>query len=448
MAVTNEVGNKVVERDFTPFGERINVDIYDETIRNPAEDDSGFTGKDWDEDVGLYYFNARWYDPEIGRFISEDPAADDPNFYGYCFNNPLILIDPTGKAAKGVISIGSVNINFAKGALNLAIQQLGLSELAQAYSAFNLLINVKNNLSSFIIGFEASCETGINGVDYKHSFSRVYEGLKLIKTTTTQTFESDQGTITVTTTVSGGETTQLYSIQKADGTILAENEIMPYDPGANNQRNALTVEGMVNDSTAFKALELIVTKDGVIAAFQTSTLPKHGYKATDGSYKIQQGYEEKIIAEGRYEMYNHFHRGGTWQYDSIRLGKGGYGTPLPTSASGKAIKGKDGTIIGYEMLAWYVNDHSGCANSISSTACQNTAPKPAWFSITNGVPKINRPSSLAGNPPEGFVSEKVLGQYYPTYKAYYDIMYGQYSSSKTNTIDQGSFIGYQDIYRF
>lgn len=31
-------------------------------------DDSAFTGKDWDEDIGLYYFNARWYDPEIGRF--------------------------------------------------------------------------------------------------------------------------------------------------------------------------------------------------------------------------------------------------------------------------------------------------------------------------------------------------------------------------------------------
>jgi hypothetical protein len=130
------------------------------------------------------------------------------------------------------------------------------------------------------------------------------------------------------------------------------------------------------------------------------------------------------------------------------LGKGGYRTSLPASASGKAILDNNDNIVGYEMLAWYVNDHSGCANSIGSTACQNTAPKPAWFSITNGVPKINRPSSLADNPPRGFVSEEVLGQYYPTYKAYYDIMYGQYSSSDKNIIKQGNFIGYQDIYRF
>jgi RHS repeat-associated protein len=52
----------VVERDFALFGERIPV--KDEDSVSPNEDDSGFTGKDWDADTGLYYFNARWYDPE------------------------------------------------------------------------------------------------------------------------------------------------------------------------------------------------------------------------------------------------------------------------------------------------------------------------------------------------------------------------------------------------
>ena len=47
----------------------------------------------------MYYFNARWYDQELGRFISEDPAADpnNPNLYVYCANNPLVYIDPTGQ---------------------------------------------------------------------------------------------------------------------------------------------------------------------------------------------------------------------------------------------------------------------------------------------------------------------------------------------------------------
>jgi RHS repeat-associated protein len=57
-----------------------------------------FTGKAWDEKVGLYYFNARWYDPDLARFLSEDPAKDGLNWCIYAFNNPLKFIDPTGLA--------------------------------------------------------------------------------------------------------------------------------------------------------------------------------------------------------------------------------------------------------------------------------------------------------------------------------------------------------------
>ncbi|MCL6592272.1 MAG: RHS repeat-associated core domain-containing protein, partial [Firmicutes bacterium] len=51
-----------------------------------------------DADSGLWYFNARWYDADTGRFISEDPMGDpnNPNLYSYCANNPLRFIDPTG----------------------------------------------------------------------------------------------------------------------------------------------------------------------------------------------------------------------------------------------------------------------------------------------------------------------------------------------------------------
>lgn len=45
---------------------------------------------------GLYYFNARWYDASLGRFVSEDPVKDGINWYVYCVNNPLRFIDPTG----------------------------------------------------------------------------------------------------------------------------------------------------------------------------------------------------------------------------------------------------------------------------------------------------------------------------------------------------------------
>jgi RHS repeat-associated protein len=55
-----------------------------------------YTGKKIDRDTGLYYFNARWYDPELGRFITEDPVKDGVNWFSYVANNPLRYTDSTG----------------------------------------------------------------------------------------------------------------------------------------------------------------------------------------------------------------------------------------------------------------------------------------------------------------------------------------------------------------
>ena len=71
-----------------------------------AESDStikflfSYTGREWDGDAGLYYYRARWYDPKIGRFISEDPSgfrAGDTNFNRYVGNSGPNAVDPTGQ---------------------------------------------------------------------------------------------------------------------------------------------------------------------------------------------------------------------------------------------------------------------------------------------------------------------------------------------------------------
>jgi RHS repeat-associated protein len=60
-----------------------------------------FTGQRLDS-TGLYYYNARYYDPQIGRFISPDSTGQDLNNpqtfnrYSYCLNNPLNRTDPSG----------------------------------------------------------------------------------------------------------------------------------------------------------------------------------------------------------------------------------------------------------------------------------------------------------------------------------------------------------------
>jgi len=57
-----------------------------------------YAGREWDSETDLYYNRARYYDPHIGRFISEDPIGFEGglNFYAYAGNNPLIHSDPSG----------------------------------------------------------------------------------------------------------------------------------------------------------------------------------------------------------------------------------------------------------------------------------------------------------------------------------------------------------------
>lgn len=137
MSVTDEDGNIVVERDFSPFGEKIKVADSEEPY--PDETEDGFTGKDFDEDIGLYYYNARWYDPTVGKFITEDSVADDPNLYSYCGQNPVNAIDPTGH--------WNVTINWSN-VLTTAISSVSpeISRLLSTLSAFRNFVGTINNI--------------------------------------------------------------------------------------------------------------------------------------------------------------------------------------------------------------------------------------------------------------------------------------------------------------
>ena len=57
-----------------------------------------FSTKEFDPRNGLYYFGARYYDPEVGRWLTPDSLGliDGVNLYAYVNNNPLNLIDPFG----------------------------------------------------------------------------------------------------------------------------------------------------------------------------------------------------------------------------------------------------------------------------------------------------------------------------------------------------------------
>jgi RHS repeat-associated protein len=67
---------------------------------NPIDLRFGYTGRDFDSETGLNYYRARYYDPSVGRFISEDPigfGAGDNNLTRYVKNNAINAIDPSGE---------------------------------------------------------------------------------------------------------------------------------------------------------------------------------------------------------------------------------------------------------------------------------------------------------------------------------------------------------------
>ena len=95
---TSENGVIVTEVQYKPFGEQVNA----------TEEQYTFTGKELD-DTGFYYYGARYYDPETGRFLTRDPlqgergAPQTLNRYVYCLNNPLKYIDPAGTDPKETV---------------------------------------------------------------------------------------------------------------------------------------------------------------------------------------------------------------------------------------------------------------------------------------------------------------------------------------------------------
>ena len=90
-----------VQTDGTILNE-INYDSFGNIVTetNPAEGDRfKFTGREYDDLTGLYYYRARWYDAGTGKFLSEDPlgfASQDDNLYRYVINDPVNRTDPTG----------------------------------------------------------------------------------------------------------------------------------------------------------------------------------------------------------------------------------------------------------------------------------------------------------------------------------------------------------------
>jgi RHS repeat-associated protein len=104
--IVNEAGTEVNSYTYDEWG---NITSQTEGITNELK----YCGEPFDSETGFYYLRARYYDPTVGRFVSQDSNEGDItnplslNLYTYCLNNPIKYVDPSGNIVETVLDVGS-----------------------------------------------------------------------------------------------------------------------------------------------------------------------------------------------------------------------------------------------------------------------------------------------------------------------------------------------------
>lgn len=87
--LTDTTGKVTKNYEYDAFGNEKGK-TYSDT--NPFR----YCGEYYDTETGFIYLRARYYDPTLGSFVTEDPAFDGVNWYSYCEGNPVRYIDVSG----------------------------------------------------------------------------------------------------------------------------------------------------------------------------------------------------------------------------------------------------------------------------------------------------------------------------------------------------------------
>jgi RHS repeat-associated protein len=144
VAITDEHRNVIERREYEPYGAQL----------TPAlRDGPGYTGHLQDAATGLVQMQQRYYDPQIGRFLSVDPvtaygSGDMRQFnrYAYAINNPYKYIDPDGRAVQALwgapigasvnvaVQMATANGSFGERFSQISWGQVGVATAAGALS--------------------------------------------------------------------------------------------------------------------------------------------------------------------------------------------------------------------------------------------------------------------------------------------------------------------------
>lgn len=139
-ALTDASGNVVERYRYTSFGQITVMDAAFGVRSTSPKIPFTYTAREWEPEVGMYFYRARFMDPVLGRFMSQDPlgfGAGDLNYLSYTQNSPVLFTDQLGLYS-GIFSQNG-------GATDVLTLGGGQTNLGITLVPENVSINFKNN---------------------------------------------------------------------------------------------------------------------------------------------------------------------------------------------------------------------------------------------------------------------------------------------------------------
>jgi RHS repeat-associated protein len=185
LSVSDDNGNVLQRYRYSAFGEQQVLDAGFNPVADAPLIPFAYTGREWEPEVDMYFYRARFYDAGLGRFISRDPlglGGGDVNLYAYVGNNPFNFVDPTGEFRfrqfmKGVsgIAVGSLSFVAAAttspsvagalffGTTGVTAFSYGLGNIVESFTGDNSTEGVMEGAPSNIAGAVGRMVAGENG---------------------------------------------------------------------------------------------------------------------------------------------------------------------------------------------------------------------------------------------------------------------------------------------
>ena len=172
--ITNLDGEVVQHIEYVPFGE-VFIEERNDVWNTPYL----FNAKEFDEETGMYYYGARYYDPRLSLWMSTDPMQEkyaSLSSYAYCGGNPIRLIDSNGmeftEASEKYISslVSDIDKRQAKNNSNIAKKE---AALANAGLSEKKIRNLNKNISELKAN-NASLEEVRTEIEILRNSSQIY----------------------------------------------------------------------------------------------------------------------------------------------------------------------------------------------------------------------------------------------------------------------------------